>query len=772
MNDVSRKGNVEMANSVILDRVDLKTNQIEINAIIQPSTSVCSLVHAVPGRVRFRVPRLSWDGEYAKRLQKSMEALKGVTQVRVNPAAASIAINYTTKLHSEVEMRSLLASHIQNMDLRVTNTELPKPIKPEIEKSETEESFDWSDLTLPALATILALLKATFRVPIPQIVVASSVIAAGLPVAKRAGESLVKEKKLNIDCLDVLALGASSLQGDWLTPALLLLLHETGDAIRDRTARSSACETADLLDSLSHFAWVEEKGEIRQVAATEVKVGDTVVVYPGEQIPVDGKVIKGEAAIDQQRLTGESMPVVRRLGESVFASTLVRSGKIYIETQRVGNQTRAGASIELVKQAPVHDTRMENYASNVADKAILPALALAGATWAITRDSTRVASILSLDFVTGIRLAIPTTFLAAINHAAKHGILIRSGRTLEQLAKVDTIVFDKTGTLTQGDLQIVEVDPVSDRTTPQRLLQLAASAEQRLTHPLAEAVVHYAESQNVEILPREELHFDVGLGVSAEIDGEKVLVGSDRFLRKEGISIDCFYEKHPCILGNCGSPHTDCPISANSSVMYIASNGEFQGVLKYADPLRIETKTVLEKLRSRYGLEIHLLTGDNQARANAVGRELAMKNEQIHAEAFPEVKAEIVRKLHESGKTVAFVGDGLNDSVALAYADVSISFAGGSEVARETADVVLMNDELWSLLDAIAIAKETMQITHQNIGLSVVPNLAAIGIASTIGLNPLLAAVVHNGSAIAAGVNGLRPLLVHRYTSTINNSEQ
>jgi Cu2+-exporting ATPase len=391
----------------------------------------------------------------------------------------------------------------------------------------------------------------------------------------------------------------------------------------------------------------------------------------------------------------------------------------------------------------------------------VPALLLAGGVWAATGSPARAASILTLDFVTGMRVSMPTTYLAALTHATRHGILIRSGRALEQLAKVDTIVFDKTGTLTEGDIAVVAVETVTGRMSEARLLELAAAAEQRLTHPVALAVMRCAEKRGVRILPRGEWNYEVGMGVRAVIDGETVLVGSARFLEREGISLECFYDRHLCI-GQCDF-NPNCPISASSSLIFVAGNGEFQGVLQYTDPLRKESRSVIEKLQTQYGMEIHLLTGDSQKKALAVANDLGIPLEAIYAEAFPEQKAEIVRKLHDAGKTVAFTGDGLNDSVALAYADVSISFANGSEVARETADVVLMNNDLSGLLEAIAIAKQTVRVVKQNTVLAVAPNLAGLGLASTVGLHPLVATAVHNGSAIAAGLNGLRPLASHHW---------
>ena len=434
-------------------------------------------------------------------------------------------------------------------------------------------------------------------------------------------------------------------------------------------------------------------------------------------------------------------------GTYVYASTLVRSGKLRLTAEKVGDQTRAAASLALLNQAPVHDTRMANYAENIADRLILPVLALGGVVLMTTRDPARVAAIFTLDFVTGIRVSIPTAFLGALNHTTKHGILVRSGRTLEQLAEVDTIVFDKTGTLTQGDIQLSNIIVLAEGFTEERVLQLAAGAEQRITHPIAEAIVRAASDRGLTIPQRQDWQYEVGGGLRTEIDGQTILVGSEKFFAAAGIDIS--------------------PSIANSqqSGIYVACGGQAIGRIEYTDPLRPDSQPLIDRLRE-LGLEVHLLTGDSQNRAKLVAEELGIPLNHVHAEAFPEQKARLVRDLHRSGKTVAFVGDGLNDSVALAYADVSVSFEDGSHVARETADVVLMNNDLSSLLEVIAIAQDTQNLISQNTVLVVGPNLLALGLATTVGLNPLIATVIHNGSAIAAGLNSLRPLLQHQLTET------
>jgi Cu2+-exporting ATPase len=596
----------------------------------------------------------------------------------------------------------------------------------------------------------------------------TSLVTLTLPIVKRASVSLWRDRKINIDCLDLVALVLSYGQGKLVTPALVITLHELGDLIRDRTARSTATQTDDLLDAIGHFAWVIRDGKPVQISSDRVEAGETVIVYPGEQIPVDGVVLKGSATVDQQQLTGESMPIVAQAGTVVYASTLVRSGQLYLRADRVGEQTRAAASLELLQKAPVHDTRMANYAAQLADQLVVPSFILASVVLTLTREPARAASILTLDFVTGIRVSIPTAFLGALNHNTRHGILVRSGRTIEQLAAVDTVVFDKTGTLTQGELTVVGIQPLPGRLSAEEVLKLAAATEQRIAHPVAEAITHYAQTQNLTIPPREEWNYEVGLGIRATIEGKAVLVGSERFLVQEGVDLSgldpktfplreiCHLEDQPF-----DRAHQPSATSAWLSFIYVACEGELAGVIQYADPLRPESPALIRALAAS-GREIHLLTGDNPQRAKIVAEELQIPPAQVHAQAFPEQKAAIVRDLKLAGKTVAFVGDGLNDSVALAYADVSVSFANGSDIAREIADVVLMNNDLGTLIEALNIAKETKKLIEQNSLLVVAPNLIALGLASTVGLNPLIATIIHNGSAIAAGLNSLRPLVQHQ----------
>ena len=732
-------------------------------ALTSDQSALWKIVHQVPGRLRLRVPRLGTQPQCQAQLQRGLAALPEVQQVRINLAAQSVVIRYAPLATSAVSAQ--LSELLNNLDRDLEAVEAAALDCDKSTRSQMQLDDDHpttplkeavnqrhSTLRLPLLASALALTSRWLGLRGARPAAAMTLAIAIWPIAQRAWRSLWRDRRLNIDCLDFLALSLSAWQGRLLTPALVITLHEIGDAIRDQTARATEVRSSTLADAIGRFAWVQGvAGELRQVTSDQVQLGDRVVVHPGEQIPVDGTVLSGEATVDQQGLTGEAMPIVARPETYVFASTLVRSGQLTLNAERVGDQTRAAAGLRLLEQAPVYDTRMANYTEKVADRLIIPSLLLATLVLGVTRDPARAAAILTLDFVTGIRVSIPTAFLGALNHTTRHGVLVRSGRTLEQLAEVDTIVFDKTGTLTEGTLAIANIAPLSSDISAARLLQLAASAEQHLTHPVAEAIVQQAQAQGMPLLPRDNWDYSVGLGVTAHIEGHTITVGSERFLQQQAVMWNGWIN----------------PKVGALSLIYVACDGEFIGTLGYTDPLRRESSRLIYLLQQEFGLELHLLTGDNPQRAAQVAQELGIPDDKVYAEAFPDQKAKIVCDLHRSGRTVAFVGDGLNDSVALAYADVSVSFERGADVARETADVVLMNNDLLELLEAIAIARQTRDLIEQNIALVVVPNLVALGLATTAGLSPLIATVIHNGSAIAAGLNSLRPLFQHEFTPNL-----
>ena len=419
--------------------------------------------HRIGGRVRITIPRLGRDRAYAERLVGHLAATGLGLEVRVNPGARTLVLAYDRRQHQEAEILAWVAGAIQ----AAADPDLV-PL-PSAEAPEAVGRISYGKrLGLPAVAMALAV-GTLGGLAAPPLVVGGALLAAAVPSFKRAWAGIRDERKLNVDFLDSMAISLLTTSGFFFPPALMIGLIESGEIIRDLTARRTARANLDLLDSLGRVARVERDGVEQEVPLGEVGVGDVVVVYPGDQIPVDGTVLSGRALVDQQRLTGESIPVLREEGEDVLAATLLVDGTLRIETRRTGENTRAGVVVALMQSAPVHDTRMEDYARKVGDRIVVPTLALGGGvTLATGGNMVAGVSVITLDIGTGIRVSVPTAILAALTFAARHGILIRSGRALEQLARVDSAVFDKTGTLTRGRAGVVGIYGARDGHLPGR----------------------------------------------------------------------------------------------------------------------------------------------------------------------------------------------------------------------------------------------------------------------------------------------------------------
>jgi heavy metal translocating P-type ATPase len=729
--------------SVTYPAETLVTTVVEAQPFSYVETIYYKVVHWVPGRYRIQIPLLAEDDEYGNQLKYVLSNLDFVTEVKTNPASRSLIVNYnhqpTAVAIAMVEDK--LFSAIQ----KAVEVEVPHGWTEKKDEEKADNEIDFVERLGFPIAGLVLSVAAMLGAPVPPLLIGATVIVGAIPVYKRAWEAIQQERQLTIDFLDGLALTLHTAQGHFFAPSFMLGLVEGGEAIRDMTARGSERASLDLLDCLSKTAFVLRDGQVVEIPTQEVVPGDHVIVYPGDQIPVDGTVLEGTGIVDQCKLTGESVPVTKREGEEVFASTLLVDGTLTILAERVGNNTRAGVIVNLMQAAPVHDTRVENYAAQVANQFVLPTLLIGGGVGLASGNLNRAIALLTLDFGTGIRVSVPTTILSALTYAARNGVLIRSGRAIEILATIDTVVCDKTGTLTIGHAGVNDIDIMDHRYSKDEILCLAASAEKGLTHPIAEAIVHHARDRQVALKECEEWEYKVGLGAVATIDGMQVIVGSPRFMKQENVDLEEYDIRYP-----------DAK-SGGQSLVFIAGDGKLLGVIRYSDPPREESKEVIAQLK-RMGINVHMLTGDVKRVAEAIAGNLGMDPNNVYAEAFPEKKVEVVKGLHDSGKTVAFCGDGINDSAALAYADVSISFAGATDIARETADVVLMEDDLRGLIMAIKVAKQAMDIIYQNTLIVAAPNLGALVGGIFLALDPILAVVINNGTAILAELNGLRPL--------------
>jgi Cu2+-exporting ATPase len=658
----------------------------------------------------------------------------GIQEVRLNPGCRSVVLNY----NPDVLRPDDLVTLVEQLPLDQLTTYRPRNPPRQAEDS---SSMAWLPLALSSAAVALSAFADAAIAP-------WLIAGAAVPIFTRAFEAMTQRDKLNVDVLDAAATAVLAVQGQLHTAALMVWLVSLGDVIRDFTMQRSRRAIEELFDGRTQFAWVVRDEEKMRVPVEEILDGDQVVVYPGDLIPVDGTVVSGRATVDQKILTGESMPVEKDVGDRVYAATVARDGKLYLTAAKVGRETTVAKVVQLVQDAPVRETRIQNYAEQLADRLVPWSMLGAGGAFALSADVNRAASLLIIDYGTGIRVAAPTTVLASMTRAARQGILIKGGRHLERLAEVDAIVFDKTGTLTLGTPEIVEVVPYREEDiSADRMLALAAAAQQRFTHPVAEAVVRTARAQGLSIPRRETSDYLIGRGVKATVERSVVLVGSRRFMAMNRVGVR---RARQDLL------RTD---EAAASPIFVAIDGQLAGLLVLADPLRPEAEAVVQGLRERGITEVVMLTGDQPAVAKKVADALGITR--YIAEALPDQKAALVGTLQLEGHTVAVVGDGINDSPALAQADVGIAVRGGADVARETAHVALLEGNLWKIPQAIDIARESMHLIRQNWRFIAYPNTVAMALSLPGLIGPIGATFISNGSAILATLNGLRPLLAY-----------
>jgi heavy metal translocating P-type ATPase len=695
----------------------------------------CHTIHAIPGRTRLRVQAMRWHAALAKQLEAFLSDQDGVESVRTVAVCGSVAVTHDPVRWTSQTLAGLVSS------LSFDQLASYQPASPVRRIPPEAPGLPWVELLLSSVAVAASV---TIGPSTPLLL--PLLIGSSWPIFSRALHAVLHRNQLNVDVLDVSATTLLTLQGQLPAAAFMIWLVNLADYIRDRTMAQSREAIGAVLDYQRDQAWVQRGDDKVLVSVDELRPDDVVVVYTGGRIPVDGTVVAEEGLVDQRMLTGESMPVHKDVGDHVYAATVLRDGKLYIQAEQVGTETEAAQIVRLVQEAPARDTRMQNYAEQWADALVPFSFLGAGLSGLLTGNVNQAASILIIDYGTGIRVAAPTAVLASMTKAAHQGILIKGGRHLEQLASVDAIIFDKTGTLTMGEPEIVRAVSYSRSFSSDDVLAIAAAAEQRLNHPVAQAIVRAAAARQLDIPERIRSNYTIGLGVEAQVNGYTVYVGNRRFMDHQAVSMTERARRDSSRLER-----------RAATPLFVAIDGYLRGVLGYADPLRPEAPEVIDALRAQGIKEIVILTGDHPNVARQVAENLGISR--YVAEVFPEEKAEIVRSLQAEGYTVAVVGDGINDSPALAQADVGIAVNGGTAIAQDTAHVALRAGDLWRIPMAIDIAKEGVFLIRQNWQIVSIPNTVALWLACFGLLGPIGATLISNGSAIVALGNALRPLL-------------
>ena len=549
-----------------------------------------------------------------------------------------------------------------------------------------------------------------------------------------------------IDLLATIAVAASVAVGEYVAAAVVALMLGGGEVMESYASKRASKAIQKLIEDSPKTAVVIREGREIVVRIEDVKLGETVIVKPGERIPVDGIVLKGQASINQASVTGESLPVDKSQGDTAYSGTIVELGALELKVTAVGEESTYGRIISMVKEAEENRAPIERVADKYARYFTPIILALGLGVFLYTRDLLRVASVFVIACPCALTLATPTAVIASMGNSARRGILIRNGESLEKLSRVDTLVLDKTGTITTGHPKVVDMKAFHDQPESE-VIRLAAIAERYSEHPIARAILRKAEEMGLKPEAPSEFEVEPGLGVRVESESGLITVGNRKMLEKYSIPVN--EEATGCMPNQ----------PATQNVVFVARDKRIVGVLCVSDALRDNVRETLRQVKLNGVGRTVMLTGDNEYVAKMVGEQIGVDD--IVSNVLPAGKVDYVHRLRETSHRVAMVGDGINDAPALAEADVGIAMGiTGKDVTIETASVVLPSDNVDRLPTLLKIGRETMKIIKQNIVFAMTVNVLGIALSVNGSIPPLLASVIHESNALIAMFNSLRLLRV------------
>ncbi len=599
----------------------------------------------------------------------------------------------------------------------------------------------WIEVIRIVLTGVIALLYWRQWVSLPVLWAA---VAIGLyPLVKTGLLDLVRERKIGTEIFVTIATLVAVFGGETVAGAVLMVIILFAEFIAGLNTDRARASIKSLIGSVPQVALVRANGSERLVPIADLRRGDVVLVRAGEKIPVDGHVVAGGGAVNEAPITGESLPVDKQVDSTVFAGTVVDSGAIDVQTEKVGSDTTFSRIIALVEHAESEQAPVQKLADKVASWLIPVVFVFLIVVYWYTRDIRTIVTLLIFTSPAELGLATPLVMIAAIARAARSGILIKGGVYLESLAKVDVMVFDKTGTLTANKPEVVRIEMHDSTLTEAELLRLAAAADRRSAHPLAKAVVAHAARQNIAVPEPDAYEQIQARGVRTVVEGRAVLVGNRALLTDQGVTLTAQLE-----------PGGQTPV-------HVAVDGRLAGVIFIADALRPGARDALAKLKAGGVKRIVMLTGDNRATAEIVAAGLAI--DEVRADLMPEDKVNAIAELQQQGFRVAMIGDGVNDAPALARADVGIAMGGGgTQAALEAADIALMTDDLSKIVAARAIARRAYRTIQENLFVGVgVVHVLGITAALLGWIGPIQAAFLHLGPDILVFLNSVKLLRVH-----------
>ena len=569
----------------------------------------------------------------------------------------------------------------------------------------------------------------------------AAIVLCGVPIILEACIGLITKFDIKADVLVSIALVAAVIIGEDFAAGEVAFIMQLGALLEEMTVSKARAGIEKLVRLTPQTARVLRGGREELIEASQVQVGDILRVIPGETIPVDGVILSGQTSVNQAVMTGESLPVDKKAGDTVASGTVNQFGAFTMEAKKVGEDSSIQRMIRLVQSADAGKAKIVGIADRWATWIVVAALSAAAATWFVTGEIIRSVTILVVFCPCALVLATPTAIMAGIGNVTKHGFLVREGDALERLAGVSKIAFDKTGTLTYGMPQVTAVWAAETAIGKEQLYRLAAAAEASSEHPLGKAVVRGFQQLYGTALPRaEQFHMIVGSGVTACIEGKKVCAGNESLMEAAG-----------AVLSKEAKDRAEEHIAQGSTVIYVAVNSVFAGFLALTDTVRRESAAMMQEL-TRLGVQPVLLTGDNENVAKAIASQLGIQD--VHAQCLPEDKLRHIQDYQKRQERICMIGDGINDAPSLKRSDVGIAMGGiGSDIAIDAADIVLVDDEVKELPHLVALSKRMMFTIKCNLTFSMTLNFIAVALAMFGILNPVIGALVHNAGSVIVIVN-------------------
>jgi len=610
--------------------------------------------------------------------------------------------------------------------------------------AEHPEELDRLDLDL-AICTASLPVAAIAQFAMPALLPVSAALFAysAIPSFRGAYDVLVKERRLGVDVLDTIVVVGCLATQQVFPGAILAWCLSVGRYLVRRTEDNSKKLLLGAFGKQPRHVWLVKDGAEIEMPLDRLDKGDVVAVHTGEMVPVDGIVVEGLAMIDQHALTGEAIPVEKGVGDRVFASTVMVAGKIHVAVEKSGSETATAKIAQILNDSAGYKLALQHKGERLADKAVIPTLCLGGLAFATLGPPGAVA-VINSDLGTGIRMAAPLAMLSTLALCAQRGVLVKDGRALDLLCEVDTVLFDKTGTLTRERPEVGRVI-AANGFRPLQILRLAAAAERRFHHPVALAILQKAAEEGLRLPPTDATQYRVGYGITVGLEGRRVRIGSRRFMELEGIGLTREVE------AALDEAHRE-----GHTMVMLAVDDELGGALELRASIRPEVRGIVRGLRERGIKHIAIISGDHEAPTRKLADELGM--DRYFAQVLPADKAEYVEKLQREGRKVCFVGDGINDAIALKKANVSISLRGATSIATDTANVVFMEQSLGKLCELRDIARDLDRNVRNSWLMILGPNIACIAGVFTLGFGIGASVVTNNIAALAALANGLLPM--------------